>query len=132
MISIFRISIVLSIVVYTTFVAKPYFDSSFHSDAILNILSWSGYEALVTLPFWFAWLTILIWLPVSIGMYYFNHIARTIYLILTITFTVTIPLYGAYTFTGTDIMLFQLTAFLDGAILTMAYLTSVSDQFKKS
>lgn len=132
MISIFRISIIISVVVYALFMAKPYFDSSFHSEDLLDILSWNGYEAILTLPEWFGWVTILIWLPVSIGMYYFHSLSRTIYLVLAIVFALTAPLFGAATFTGTDIMLYQLTAFLDGVILTMAYLTSVSVQFNKA
>lgn len=129
MIPIFRISVVVSLLVYALFVAKAYFDSSFISQGMLDLLSWNKYEAVIMLPFWVDWITILIWLPVSIGTYYFYRPFRTIYLVLSVVFIFTKPLFGAAIFTGTDLMLFQLTVFLDGAILAMAYFTSVSERF---
>jgi len=130
--NIFRALIIFSIFIYAFFVAKQYFDSSFHSKETLDLLSWNGFEALLTMPSWLTWLTVLIWLPVSIGIYYFNRMARTAYLVLAITFTVTLPLFGMHVYTGTDMMLYQLTAILDGIILTMAYLTSISAHFKNA
>ena len=130
--TIFRSLIILSVVIYTVIIAKPYFDSSFHSKDLLDLLAWNGFEAIVFLPEWANWIIILIWLPISLGMYYFNKQSRLAYLIAAIFFTLTLPLFGTQIFTGTEIMLYQLVATLDGIVLTMAYFTSISDEFKKA
>ena len=130
--TIFRALIILTVLIYVIFIAKPYFDSSFHSKDLLDLLAWNGFEALVFLPEWANWIITLIWLPISLGMYCFNKQSRLAYLIAAVFFTLSLPLFGTQVFTGTEIMLYQLIATLDGIILTMAYFTSISDEFTKA
>ena len=132
MIQIFRILIVISTLSYAVFVFLPYLDESFLTQQEIDVLTWSKYEALIIFPDWLSWFLIYIWLPLAIGMWFFNRLARTAYLCLSIFFLVFSAFSGLFVSTGLEIMLYQATAFLDGAIITMAYLTNLNDEFKKA
>lgn len=132
MIQIFRASIILSSLSYILFIALPYLEQSFLSQQEIDALSWVGYEAVISMPNWLHWLTVFIWLPLAIGMWFLNPLARTAYLYLSIFFLILHPFTGLFVETGWGVMLFQATAFLDGAILTMAYFTGLNKEFKNA
>ena len=129
---IFRVFVVANVVAFSIYVIIPYIDSIFHSNEALDILAYSGYGAIIKLPSIYQWFSTLIWLPVSLGMFYYNSIARTLFLVLTIFFALTSTLHGFVVLTGYEVMVYEFTTLLDGVILTMAYFTSVSEKFKKA
>lgn len=51
---------------------------------------------------------------------------------LTIATIIITPFLGASVMIKYDLMLSQIVTLLDGVILSMAYFTSISDEFKKS
>ena len=133
MVKIFRILVVLSTISYACFIIAPYIDYSFLTEKEIDVLSWDGYSAAYIFPEWLEWLSILVWIPLAIGMYLFNPIARKIYLVLTIVFFVDALFTGLVVKTSYEIALYQLTSFFDGAVLTMAYLTtSIGNKFENA
>jgi len=132
MVKIFRILVILSTISYACFIIAPYIDYSFLTEKEIDILSWDGYQAVYILPEWLVWISILIWIPLTIGMYLFNPIARKIYLVLIIMFFIDTLFAGLFVKTSHEIVLYQLTSFFDGVVLTMAYLTSISNKFEKA
>jgi magnesium-transporting ATPase (P-type) len=132
MIKIFRAAVILSYVLFVVYMVKPYVDTSFHDEETLKILSLNGYGAVISLSAWTDWIFLGIWFVLAVGMYLFNPIARLVYLLMVVIFTLLGPFFGIYVGTGTELALFQAIAYLDGAILTMAYLTSLSKKFKKA
>ena len=98
----------------------------------LDILSWVAYGTMIDAPVWFYTLTTFLWIPVFIGTYFFISIARTTYLVLIIVYTLCIPFTGMFIATGTQMLFVDVSSTLDGAILAMAYFTSVSGKFKNA
>ena len=132
MTTLFRALIVASLLSYAIVVCIGHFDAPYLSEKELDLLSWYGHGAVIELSPFMNWVLILVWLPAAIGMYLFNSIARFVYLFLAILIIITTPLFGAYIALGYEFMFLQITTFLDGAILVMAYFTSVSDKFKNA
>ena len=130
MISLFRTLIILSLLSYAIFIGIGYIDAPYLGEEESNLLSWAGHGAILELPTFLNWAIVLVWLPIAIGMYLFNPIARFMYLCLAILFTITTPLFGMYIAMGYEFMFLQITTFLDGAILAMAYFTHISAKFK--
>jgi len=131
MINIFRALIIISTLSYAAFACVGFVDTPYLSEKELDILSWSGHEAFIELPLIINWAIIIVWLPLAIGMYYFNPLSRLLYLSLSIISTITYPLFGIVVATGYEFMFLQITTVLDGAILVMAYFTSISENFKR-
>ena len=68
-------------------------------------------------------------MAVAIGVYVFNPIARTVYFVMVMVFLAITPFSGMRAFTAIDQFLLEVTMLLDGAILALAYLSSVSGEF---
>jgi hypothetical protein len=132
MIKFYRALVIISTMSYLLFVGVGYVDSSFLSKDELDLLSWGGYGAIIQMPLFLHWFLVGIWVPLAIGMCLFKPLARKIYLWLAITFILANPFFGFVVSTGYESMLYQLAIFLDGAVLVMAYFTSISSEFTKA
>ncbi len=132
MIKLFRSLVVVSSLSYFLFLGSWYLFTPYLSEDVLAVLTWTGYGAIIQLPPFVSWALVLFWLLIAIGMYFFNSTARLLYLVFTIFFILTTPLYGLFVSTAYDLVFLEITNFLDGAILAMAYLSSISAKFKNA
>lgn len=127
--NIFRILVVLSTFLYVFWVFIPYLPFNLSQEE-LDALSWISYGAILNFPDWFWVVSTLVWVLVAIGMFFFIPIARMLYLILIVSFLFLTPFLGIGVYTALELFLLETINILDGAILTIAFLTSVSNEFK--
>jgi hypothetical protein len=132
MITLYRALVIISTTSYLLFIGIGYVDSSFLSKEELDILSWGGYGASIQMPAFLHWALVASWVPLAFGMYLFKPLARKLYLWLVIIFILANPFFGLFVATGYEYMLYHISTFLDGAILVMAYYTSISNEFSKA
>ena len=132
MIKLYRTLIIVSTISYLIFAGVGYVDSRFLTKDELDLLSWASYGAIIKFPPLLHWGLVFSWVPLAIGMYFFKPIARKIYLWLSIIFILANPFVGFAVFTGYEMMLYQATTFLDGAILALAYFSSIANEFSKA
>jgi len=125
----FRGLIIVSTTLYVVYWFLPFFDWRWYSPEVLELRSVSGFDAKIVLPSLVDYLLLAAWLLAAIGMYFFKAPARSLFLWLYIVMTLVDPFRGTSVFTGVDLLLFSLSTLMDGAILAIAYLTSVGRLF---
>ncbi|MBT8062039.1 MAG: hypothetical protein KJO85_05100 [Gammaproteobacteria bacterium] len=128
-VEIFRGLIVTSTVLYIAYYILPFVDSDFLSEQSLIVLSWARHGALVPFPVWLDYSMFVIWIGSAVGMYFFVPLARSVFVWIYIVLTALTPFFGLNVETGLSQMLFNLVTLFDGAIIAMAYLTSVERNF---
>lgn len=126
---IFKALIISSIATYIILLFLPYLDSFYLSQEEIDVLSWNNYGSVFPIPNWFAWIMFGINLLIVCGLYFYVRIARTMYLWLFIILILMNPFMGIQTNTGLEGLFYQLISTLDGAILAVAYLTSINEKF---
>lgn len=130
--NIFKWTVLFSLALYIFYFFMPYLWEFIYDYETLNLLALNGWRSevpyynLVSFSFGFVYLII------SIGLFLFNIWARTAFFYLTIATIIITPFLGASVMIKYDLMLSQIVTLLDGVILSMAYFTSISDEFKKS
>jgi hypothetical protein len=105
-----------------------------YSDQSIQALSWQGFEAYVSnnIAFSISWLITITYTILSLGLIYFKVWARKGFLFATILFWLISPIYGIQVSSSYEAMFAHLVSMGDGAILAIAYLTSVSKKFSNA
>ncbi len=129
---LFRILLIISTLTYIVYLTAPYFDKYYLDQGTRDLLQWTGYQSVLEIPNWLLSISSFFWLPLAIGLWFFNSLVRKIYLIYTLLFLFLNPLLGLFIASGFEMFFFQATTLLDGVILTMAYFTSLDDEFKNT
>ncbi len=132
MTKLYRSLLLISLLSYLLYILFPGTSVHSMSEDAYNILSWSGYGAVIIWPTWLYWAFVFLWFPLTIGMWFYQGWARKAFLIMVLAFIFLNPLEGLYVSTGFDMMLAQLTASVDGAIIVISYLTSISGRFENA
>jgi hypothetical protein len=125
----FRGLVVVSTALYLVFWFLPFIDWRWYSPEVLELRGMSGFDAKLVWPIFVDYLLLAAWLLAAIGMYFFRASARSLFLWLYIITTLVDPFRGTSVFTGVDVMLFSLSTVMDGAVIAIAYLTSVERLF---
>ncbi len=130
--SIFRFLIITTVVLSIVVWSLPYFDHQWLSENQLLLASYSGYESLFPSVNYFTyWVPLVIWLILSVGLFYYNKFSRKAFVLFYIIETVLQLFYGMQVVTPYEAVLFTLIGLADGAIIAMMYLTSISEKFER-
>lgn len=127
--SMFRTLIVLNIVLFLISVVLPLIDGAWLSEKELDVLSYMGYEAYLSLPTFLLWGIMLGWLIVMLGMFKFYSIARTAFLWWLCITALLVVGGGLDTRTALQSFLADTGNILDGVIIALAYFSDVQKQF---
>ena len=126
---IFRGLILVSTFLYVVYLLLPFVPANWYSDSTLELLSFSGSDAILDIPVPIYHAISLAWLLTAVGMYFYIPIARSAFVWLYVI-TVPIDIVGGVVVTpGLDMAILSLSTLLDGAIIAIAYLTSVERLF---
>ncbi len=125
----FRALVVISTLIYLVYWFLPFVDWRWYSLDVLELRELSGIGAQLLLPLAVEYILFAAWILAAVGMYFFKAIARSAFLWLYIVSTLMEPFLGVVVLTGLDSVLSSLSTVLDGAIIAIAYLTSVERQF---
>jgi len=114
---------------YAIWFIAPFFWGYLYEGETLNLLSWNGYGGVIDANGPIPYVIGLAYVIVSLGLIYYKNWARFAFLLLTCFSVVSAPFWGMQIQTGYEFVLTYLVALGDGAILVIAYLTNVSNEF---
>lgn len=98
----------------------------------LGGLQWAGWGSKINLTGPIPYIIGLLYLVASFGLLAFRAWARTMFLVLTIFTTFSAPFLGLSVQGGYDAMVEYIVSLCDGAILALAYLSSLASEFKRN
>ncbi|WP_074870823.1 hypothetical protein [Atopomonas hussainii] len=130
--SIFRYIVAISTALFVVLWLLPFFDYLWLSPDELNLASADGFGSYIPSHIAIYWGLFIAWFINSIGLFFFSRIARTSFLILLVATTIASFFSGFSVMTPLSAGISSIVMLSDGAIITMAYLTSVSKYFVES
>jgi len=129
---IFKSLIVLSVTLYVIFYFIPYFHHFWLNEPEIHFWKNNGAQATLILPDFIFHLLMIAWVLTSIGIFYYNKIARSCFLLLIIATTLMTPFLGWSIYTSIESTIIVSLNMIDGALIVMAYLTSISHEFENA
>jgi hypothetical protein len=127
---LFRYFVATSILLTIAYWLIPYVDISWLPEDELRLLQADGYKALIPRHPAIYWGLFFVWIFTLIGLLFFKKIARTAYFGLFVLMTLAEPFFGYLVLSPIEAMIDNILAVAQGAILAMAYLTTVGARFK--
>jgi len=109
----------------------PSISSTWYTKDEMNLLMWDGWGAKIQPSIINDCLLFFAWLACSIGLFFTVKYTRELFVFLIITTTVLSYFLGFRVTTPLDNVLLNTITMADGAIIYMAYFSSVSEHFKK-
>lgn len=129
MVTIYRWLILVNIMLYCAYLIIPFFDSYLVDESERYILSYSGHDYLYGITSIASWLFVGALLLAMLGMYFFIYKSRIIFSLLLCIGLIITFVSGMVVETGFEAFLYELHCVLNGAILSIAYFSSLSDRF---
>jgi len=128
--NIFRSLLVISGVLYVAFYFMPQFDYLWLDAESIMFLSNNGANAILALPA-MAWDVIfLLWLLCIGGMYFYVNMARRVFAMLLVVSIALTPFNGYVAYSPIEYSLVAALDIIDGALVVIAFFTSVSQEFE--
>ena len=128
--NIFRLLVISAMLFYVLWFCAPYLDSYIKDPNVQDLLLWHGYGAIIKPTDIEAYVWLLVYGLLSIGLVYFKAWARTAFLVVTVLAVTLILASGMTIHTVYEQILLQIVTLLDGAIIAMAYFSKLKDEFK--
>lgn len=129
---IFRILLVVSLLLYFGWMASFYYAYSLFSNEVADAIAHTGSAAFISLPNSIFWIFPALWLIATVGMLQFSNGARQFFVFLTVVSLGMGAVSGMLIQTGPQAALIEVVNLLDGAIIAIAFFTSVDMEFKNS
>ena len=120
------LALIITVAIWVTI---PYIEKYWLSEQALDLVSANGWGGLVTTPSILYWPILVYWVAVSVGLLLRRKSARTIYFAGIIIFSIVDLVSGFVVLMPVEAGLVEITSLLDGAIVAIAYFTSVSREF---
>ena len=124
----FRILVLISICAYSIYMLLPYFWHLIHSDEIIGILELNGYKEYFNF-YYILNIIFALTIVASFGLLFYKKWARTLFSGLILITIILVPFTGFSVATGFESSLGMVNTLSNGAILYMAYFSSVSNDF---
>lgn len=132
MTTIFRALLIISTAAFAFVYWMPFFDSSFYSEEAHKLLSFDGLEARFEPGAVFINLVFILGVGLPALMYFFVSWARTAFLIMCVGYPLVNLFLGLRVMTPIEGLFAEWIALADGAILAIAYFTSVASRFERA
>ncbi len=129
---IFSTTIIVATLLYVVWYFMPFAWEYLYDNETLGGLQWNGYGAKLNLDGPIPYIAGIAYLVSALGMLFYKLWARTLFTLLTISTVISAPFWGVAASGGYDVLVGNIVTLSDGAIIAMAYLTSVSSEFKQS
>jgi len=129
--SIFRFLVVASALLSMAFWSIPYIDYLWLTYEQMQILDLGGFGAIIPTYGITYWGTLVTWLAISAGLFFYVNAARTAFVVFMIINVALGLFYGISIMSPLEILIGSIIAMVDGAIITMMYLTSISGKFSE-
>jgi hypothetical protein len=132
MISLFKVLVVLSYAIYVVFFWLPEFDFYIYDQDTIDILSWSGFGALLAPNNLIGYLFFVGYSVILIGLLLFKNWARLSFVVITIASVLFTAIQGIQVMPAIEATIQYITTLIDGATIAIMYLTSVGQRFNKN
>ena len=109
----------------------PYYDYLWLSQYEIDFLSNNGAQAVVVIPDIAYHFLMLSWVASSIGMFFYINLARKAFALILIFTVLLSPFLGWLVFSPIESTIVSILNIIDGALIVMAYFTSISLNFEK-
>jgi len=129
--NLFRYTVVISTVLFVMLWLLPYFDYLWLSEEQLNLALADGYGSYIPNHPLIYWSLFVAWFTISVGLFFFVTVARTAFFALLVITVLADFFWGFRVLPPISASISVIVTLSDGAILTMAYFTSVSNYFVK-
>ena len=126
---LFKSLIVISILAYVLWFFQPYNTEYFYDKDTIEALQWAGFGGNYLYIFYFSYIILVLYIISALGMLLYIKRARQLFTLLTIVNILLVPLVGLMVTTSIDNVLLNITGLSDGAVLFMAYFSSISTNF---
>jgi len=126
---IFKNLILASTLLTVIFWVLPLYNYANFSEEEFNVLSWAGFGASIPSNDLIYWSILVIWLITNLGLYFFVKPFKAIFTILLIITGILNLFWGISVLPPIEVTISTLLTLLDGSIITMLYLTSISNKF---
>lgn len=130
--SIFRILVVGGAMLSIVFWSIPYIDYMWLTNEEMQILDLGGFGSKLPNSQIYYWGTLLLWIVISAGLFFYKNIARTAFVIFLIFFSVLGFFDGIMVLSPLEAFLSAIITLSDGAIIAIMYLTTLSSKFNES
>jgi hypothetical protein len=130
--SIYRILVVGGALLAIVFWSMPFIDYMWYSNEELQILYLGGFGSKLPASQIYYWGTLILWLAISVGLFFYNKIARTAFVVSLIYFLVVGLFDGILVLSPIEAALSQIITLSDGALLVIMYLTSINAKFNEN
>jgi hypothetical protein len=101
-----------------------------YSQEELNLLMWDGWNSKIQISITASWLIFSAWLLCSIGLFFTIKYTRECFVFVIIGSTLLSFFQGFRVVPPIDGVLLNLVTMADGAVIYMAYFSSISKRFK--
>ncbi len=126
----FRYLVSISAILYVVFWIFPYLDYKWLNEDELTILSANYYGSIIPLNDFVDWGLFVAWIILYIGLWFYIRAARTAFLIFAAITSVANFFWGFSVMTSYEFAIQNVLAMAEGAMLVMAYFTSVRSEFE--
>lgn len=129
MLSIYRLTIVISTILWLILLFLPYFDLVWYTEDEINLLAWDGWNRKLVMSNATYWFICSLWLSSSITLFFTVKYSREFFLFLVCSTTLVSFFWGFRVFAPIENVLAEIITMADGAIIYMAYFSSISQRF---
>ncbi len=126
---LFRYLVLSSLFLYVVWFFFPYAEPFIADPDTVYFWGGSGFDARFEFPSWYYYLWLTFWLISYAALFSFVRSARTIFTVGYILSICTLPFHGTVIQSPWSGLLGSLVSMLDGAILALAYFTSIGRKF---
>ncbi len=126
----FRYLVSISATLYVVFWIFPYLDYKWLNEDELTILSANYYGSIIPLNDFVDWGLFVAWIILYIGLWFYIRAARIAFLIFAAITSVANFFWGFSVMTSYEFAIQNVLAMAEGAMLVMAYFTSVRSEFE--
>jgi len=130
--SIFRILVVASALLSIVFWSVPYVDYLWLTVDQMHVLDLGGFGAIIPTYDITYWGSLIVWLLISVGLFFYVSIARTAFTVFMVINIVLGFFYGIAIMSPLEVFIGSIISMSDGAIITMMYLTSIGGKFSEN
>lgn len=127
---VFRILVVVSYVLYVVFFFMPYIWPSIYDQQTQDILSWTGYGAVIPFADWIGYCIFTAYSLITVGLLLTWPLARFLFTFFTVGSITLVALQGVSVLTAVEGVILYIMNLIDGALIAIMYLTSFGSKFK--
>ena len=126
----FRSLVVTEIFLIVILWTMPFYDHLWLSAEMLDLVRWSGYAAIAPVSDLLYWGSFFLWLLILTGLFLFIRVTRLAFFLYLLVYAMLQILWGVQVSTPIEMFLSSVLGVIDGVLLSMAYFSSVSSEFK--